>query len=92
MVNRMTKRSSITLRARPLAALAVAVALTGFGDVAYAQGAAPNAGGAQQACRADFERLCSGVQPGGGRVVVCLKQNASRLSPDCAAALSVAQN
>ena len=39
--------------------------------------AAPNAF-AQQAeamkyCKADFERLCPGVQMGGGRIIACLK-------------------
>ena len=42
-------------------------------------------------CRADYDRLCNGVQPGGGRVLACLQANASRLSPACAQSMSRAQ-
>jgi hypothetical protein len=35
------------------------------------------------ACRADVEKLCKGIQPGGGRIAMCLKQHESELSPRC---------
>lgn len=35
------------------------------------------------ACRADVQKLCKGVQPGGGRMAACLKQHESELSPGC---------
>jgi hypothetical protein len=35
------------------------------------------------ACRADAERLCHGVQPGGGRMGECLKARISEVSPGC---------
>lgn len=35
------------------------------------------------ACRADVQKLCKGIQPGGGRIVACLKQHESDLSPRC---------
>lgn len=35
------------------------------------------------ACRADVQKLCKGIQPGGGRLAVCLKQHESELSPGC---------
>ena len=35
------------------------------------------------ACRADVQKLCKGVQPGGGRIVACLKQHESEVSPGC---------
>jgi hypothetical protein len=35
------------------------------------------------ACRADVEKLCKGIQPGGGRIAMCLKQHGSELSPGC---------
>jgi len=44
-----------------------------------------------QICRADYDRLCGNVQPGGGRVLVCLQAQASELSPACGQALSRAQ-
>lgn len=44
-------------------------------------------GGAMAACRDDAKKLCARVKPGGGRIVECLKQHDSDLSPGCAAAL-----
>jgi hypothetical protein len=38
---------------------------------------------AHQDCEADIYVLCPGVQPGGGRVIQCLKQNRDYLSPEC---------
>ena len=35
------------------------------------------------ACAADAQRLCGGVQSGGGRIVACLKQNQDSLSDAC---------
>ncbi|HEX4488446.1 MAG TPA: cysteine rich repeat-containing protein [Terriglobales bacterium] len=35
------------------------------------------------ACTADAQKLCAGVQPGGGRVVACLKQHKDSLSDGC---------
>jgi hypothetical protein len=34
-------------------------------------------------CDDDIARLCANVQPGGGRMAECLKQNEERLSPEC---------
>jgi len=44
-----------------------------------------------QVCRADYNRLCSGVQPGGGRILACLQNHASELRPSCAQSMSRAQ-
>lgn len=38
---------------------------------------------AQQACQGDVKKLCSGVKPGEGRIVNCLKQHQAELSPIC---------
>lgn len=38
---------------------------------------------AQDACKADAERLCKDILPGGGRVIGCLKSHESDLSPAC---------
>jgi hypothetical protein len=47
-----------------------------------------DATGMRTACAFDFQRLCRGVQPGGGRVVQCLLANRDALSPACGAALA----
>ena len=45
---------------------------------------------ARQACMAAYERYCSDVQPGGGRVKACLEQNEADLAPECRQALEAA--
>lgn len=37
----------------------------------------------RQACSDDVKRFCEGVKPGEGRIVQCLEQHATDLSPDC---------
>jgi hypothetical protein len=37
----------------------------------------------QAACRADFEKLCAGTKPGGGRVLACLSKQKDKLSDGC---------
>jgi hypothetical protein len=41
----------------------------------------------KKACRDDYQHLCNGVMPGGGRILACLRSHSSELSPACAAAL-----
>jgi hypothetical protein len=54
--------------------------------------AAAGSARAEDACRADVEKLCAGIPSGGGRTAACLKANADRVSPACKAQLaSVAQ-
>ena len=38
-------------------------------------------------CKADVERLCPGVQPGGGRIKACLMEKKEQMSVGCAQAL-----
>lgn len=46
------------------------------------------AGGALMTyCKADVERLCAGVEPGGGRIIKCLKAHKEEMSVGCAQAL-----
>ena len=45
--------------------------------------------GNMRACRADMATLCGSVEKGGGRKVKCLIENQAKLSPECAAAVSV---
>ena len=63
-----------------------AVSLVGFGLIA---GSAPAfaQSEAMALCKEDVARLCPGVQPGGGRIVGCLKQHKMEMSVGCAKAL-----
>jgi hypothetical protein len=38
---------------------------------------------AAPSCKADVAKFCPQVQPGGGRIAQCLKQNKAQLSPSC---------
>ena len=38
-------------------------------------------------CRADVEKLCPGVKPGGGRIIQCLKAHKDEVSDACKADL-----
>jgi hypothetical protein len=67
-----------------------------WGTVAVAQTQIPQemrtkAQSLAQICRADYERLCQNVQPGGGRILGCLSASADKLSPPCRGALPDAQ-
>lgn len=44
-----------------------------------------------QICRGDYDRLCSGVTPGGGRILACLQSHANELGPACAQAMPRAE-
>ena len=43
------------------------------------------------ACSADVKKLCDGVQPGGGRILQCMRSHQSEISSDCQAALANAK-
>jgi len=45
------------------------------------------AGEAAAFCKADIARLCPGIQPGGGRLVGCLKEHKMEVSVGCAKAV-----
>jgi hypothetical protein len=51
---------------------------------------APQAGSPRAACKPDVEKFCSAVQPGGGRVKACIKQNEAQVSQPCKDALAKA--
>jgi hypothetical protein len=46
--------------------------------------AAKAQGGALAYCKADVQRICPGVAPGGGRLVRCLKEHKNEVSIGCA--------
>jgi len=43
----------------------------------------PDGPSPRTACKGDVEKLCPGVQPGGGRIIACLKQNEAQVSAPC---------
>lgn len=63
------------------------------GIVAIGLLVAPTASRAQELediktyCMEDIERLCKGIEPGGGRILKCLKANTKAMSVGCAQAL-----
>ena len=42
------------------------------------------------ACGADVRKLCAGIQPGGGRILQCMRDHQAELSADCQTALASA--
>ena len=47
----------------------------------------PAARAVLRACKPDIARFCSQVQPGGGRIKACMKENMQGLSDPCKEAL-----
>src|SRR6266850_3485223 len=46
----------------------------------------------REECRADAEKFCKGIAPGGGRILSCLKSRQPELQPACAAEFKRARN
>jgi cysteine rich repeat protein len=66
---------------------AIASALSLAALVSTAPYALAQQAAAMKYCKADFERLCPGVQPGGGRIIACLKSHKEEISIGCGKAL-----
>jgi len=75
---------------RSLRALLVVCAVT-VAQSALAHGQ-QNLDALRSACAADAQKLCAGVQPGGGRIVACLKEHKDSLSDRCKQAAGLAAN
>jgi hypothetical protein len=52
----------------------------------------PSLAAIRAACAEDAQKLCPGVQPGGGRIVACLKEHKDSLSDRCKQAAGLAAN
>jgi hypothetical protein len=67
--------------------LAVVVALAATTVASAQPGGSPEAGeispALRQACEGDYQRFCAGVQPGGGRILQCLRTHTKNLSESC---------
>jgi hypothetical protein len=80
-------------------AAASIIAIAGFiPALAQAQSQAPvppeirsEAVSLMQLCRGDHDRWCSGVTPGGGRILACLQAHSAQLSSACAGAMPRAE-
>ena len=59
--------------------------------IALAADQPPGGTSPRVACKPDVDRLCPGIQPGGGRIVACLKPNEAQLSAACKDALAKAR-
>ena len=63
------------------------LAIAGTLSLAALLSGAPSALAQQAAamkyCKADYERLCPGVQMGGGRIIACLKAHKEEISIGC---------
>jgi hypothetical protein len=77
------KRGTTMLNRQVKVASVLAVVLISLsGPAARAQG-----GATLSHCKADAERICPGVTPGGGKLIECLKQHTDDVSVSCAKAL-----
>ena len=64
--------------------LAVSLALAATAYPALAQ---DRAAAVRETCAKDIATHCPGVQPGGGRIAACFKENLTKLSEGCRTAL-----
>lgn len=64
--------------------MAVCLALASAAQPALAQ---DRAAAVRETCAKDIATHCPGVQPGGGRIAACFKDNLSKLSEGCRTAL-----
>lgn len=64
--------------------LAVSIALVGAAQPVLAQ---DRAAALRDACAKDIATHCPGVQPGGGQIAACFKDNLPKLSEGCRTAL-----
>ena len=55
--------------------------------LAFAGAAKAQSQGAQDACMGDYQKLCSGTMPGGGRIAKCLVAHKDQLTDGCKSAL-----
>jgi hypothetical protein len=75
----------------PILSLCIAAAsLSAVADDEPAAPAPPAGADVRAACGSDVQKLCTGVQPGGGRIIACLKQHKDEVSSGCKEAIGKA--
>ncbi|MBO0906079.1 cysteine rich repeat-containing protein [Jiella sonneratiae] len=82
------------LAASTIAAIAILVVATAVPGTARAEASPEMRNEVRRLvslCRADYDRLCRGVSPGGGRILACLDRNRKQLSPACGQSLERAK-
>lgn len=67
--------------------IALAAAILAGAALSTGSALAQGKGAVAQSCRGDIAKFCSGVQPGGGRLRPCIKENYAKFSPACQSAL-----
>src|ERR1019366_3150896 len=72
--------------------LLLSVTIFSVSFAAAQAGGQPSAAAIRAACADDAQKLCAGVQPGGGRIVACLKEHKDSLSDRCKQAAGLPAN
>jgi hypothetical protein len=69
--------------------IAVLAIATIFSSAAFAQ---TLTAAQRTACKADYDKYCSGTAPGGGRIIACLDKQRDALSDACRKVLDAQKN
>jgi Cysteine rich repeat len=64
----------------PKLRFAVIAFAIGFSTTAFAQALTAEQ---RTACKADYDKYCTGTMPGGGRIIACLNKQHDQLSDAC---------
>ena len=75
-------RNEVSPMPRLLTAASLALALLAFAQPIHTVNAA-----GLDSCKADAERICPGITPGGGKLIGCLKEHKDEVSIGCAKTL-----
>src|SRR5580700_1352626 len=75
-----------------ISCLLLSVTISSVSFAGAQAGGQPSLSAIRDACAGDAQKLCAGVQPGGGRVVACLKEHKDALSDRCKQAAGLTAN